>query len=253
MGYDEQSIRKSLSSSISHVNLFDEIDSTSSEARRYAVSGGSCPALFLADTQSGGRGRMGRSFFSPKGSGIYMSLLLPAAAELSDTVLMTSAAAVAVRRAILRVTSADTKIKWVNDLYLNGKKVCGILCELLTEEKKMIVGVGINLYGSEFPEDISHIAGAIYHTEADDKVRSALVCAVAEELISIHKELGDGAFMKEYKENSALLGREIRYTDNGVWMIGTAVDIDDRGRLYVRDGQGQTRILSSGEISVRFE
>ena len=253
MKYDEHKLTFLLPRDIKEVKLYGETDSTSSEARRYALSGGSSPALFIADTQSGGRGRMGRSFYSPSGAGIYMSLLLPAAETPADVILMTSAAAVAVRRAILRVTGVETGIKWVNDLYLDGRKVCGILCELLTEKNMMIVGVGINLYPSSFPNDISHIAGSVLHERSGEGIREALAAVVVEELMSIRSELSDGSFMEEYKKNSIVLGREIRYIENGISRAGVAVDIDGNGRLYVRDPQGQTRVLSSGEISVRFD
>ena len=253
MSYNEELLRKLLPKTLKNIRVRDETDSTSSEARRYALTGGTAPALFIADSQSGGRGRVGRSFYSPSGTGIYMSLLLPMADSLADTLLMTSASAVAVRRAILRITGADVGIKWVNDLYLGDKKVCGILCELLSEKKMMIVGVGINLYPSSFPEEISATAGSLLASGGDDDLRHALAAGVAEELLAISTELSDGRFMEEYKAHSTILGRELTYTENGVSRKGTAIDVDSRGRLYVLAPDGQTNILSSGEISVRLD
>lgn len=252
MVYDVNRLRLMLPHKISTLKVFDEIDSTSSEARRYSIDGGSSAALFLADRQIGGRGRVGRSFYSPSGVGIYMSLLLSAPENVSDLVLLTSAAAVAVRRAILKVTGIKTDIKWVNDLYFNGKKVCGILCEYLSEQRQMIIGVGINLYPSEFPKDIADTAGALLNTRSDDLTREALTATVAGELLSITDVLKDGGFMNEYRENSAILGKEIRYIQNGVSLSGVATHIDERGYLHVRDAEGEIHILSSGEISVRF-
>ncbi len=240
-----------LSREVADVRIYAETDSTNSEAKRYAVSGGRAPALFLADRQTAGRGRLGRSFYSPEGSGLYMSLLLPTKPELADTVLMTSAAAVAVRRAILSVTGKDTGIKWVNDLYLNGRKVCGILCELLSSERMMIVGVGINLSNGDFPEEIAHVAGSLGVSDPNGELRDTLAARCAKELLEIWETLGDGGFMDEYRKNSIVLGDEIIYTENGVSRSGLAVDIDSRGRLTVKDSDGITHLLSSGEISVR--
>lgn len=240
-----------LSREVAEVRIYEETDSTNSEAKRYAVSGGRAPALFLADRQTAGRGRLGRSFYSPEGTGLYMSLLLPAKAELTDTVLMTSAAAVAVRRAILSVTGIDTGIKWVNDLYLDGRKVCGILCELLGTEKMIIVGVGINLSDGGFPEDIAHIAGSLGITDPDGALRDTLAARCVKELTSVWETLGDGDLIDEYKKHSTILGNEVIYTENGVSRSGLAVDIDSRGRLIIEDAEGINRVLASGEISVR--
>ena len=252
MIYDENRLKSLLPKEISTVKVYDETDSTSSEARRYAVSGGASSALFLADRQSGGRGRMGRSFFSPEGCGVYLSLLLPLPESSADTVLITSAASVAVRRAILAVTGRSVGIKWVNDLYYNSRKVCGILCEAMAEHRAMIVGIGVNLYPSKLPEEISDIAGAIFETNKGNELREDLAAAIVTELLRILREIRGGEFMDEYRENSIVLGKEIRYVQNGVSHVGVATHIDKYGHLYVRDIQGDTKILSSGEISVKF-
>lgn len=254
MIYNERQLKELLPREISTLKLFDEIDSTSSAARRYAADGGGVDtALFLADSQSGGRGRMGRSFYSPSGAGIYMSLLLPVSKDASDTVLLTCAAAVAVRRAILAVTGTDTAIKWVNDLYCGERKVCGILCELLSEPRAVIIGVGVNLYPSELPSEISDVAGALLNAPSGGVTREALAAAIAKELLNVRRELSSGAFMNEYRENSAVLGKEIRYIRDGISQVGLATHINEYGHLYVLDEHGRTQILSSGEISVRFK
>ena len=253
MGYDKELLKEILPKNISVIRIFDEIDSTSSEARRYASCEKCDSALFISDTQSGGRGRMGKSFYSPAGTGIYLSLLLPAPSQAYDLISITSAAAVAVRRAILSVTGISTGIKWVNDLYLNGKKVCGILCEALSEQKAMIIGVGINLYPSPLPKEISDIAGSVLNTEKVTGLREALAASVAEEILRIIAEPNYGDIWNEYRENSIVLGQEIRYIQNGVSYNGVATDIDRFGRLSVTDAEGYRHILSSGEISVRFK
>ncbi|MBQ8850183.1 MAG: biotin--[Clostridia bacterium] len=251
MTYNKEKIKNAIPAEIAELRIYAETDSTNTEAKKYALSGGSAPSLFVADRQTAGRGRMGRSFYSPEGTGIYMSLLLPAHDSLADTLLMTSAAAVAVRRAIRAVTGRETDIKWVNDLYLGGRKVCGILCELIAREneKMIIVGVGINLSTADFPSDIADIAGSLGVSEVD--ARNALCAACATELYNVWKELPSADFIEEYKQYSMVLGKEIRYVENGKSYEGIAVDIDNRGRLYVKDKDESTHILASGEISVR--
>ena len=253
MIYDENRLRSLLPKEVASLRVFDEIDSTSSEARRYAACGGSDLALFISDRQSGGRGRMGRSFYSPSGAGVYLSILLPQVEFTPDTLLLTTAAAVAVRRAALRVTGVDTDIKWVNDLYYRERKVCGILCEMLTEPRTIIIGVGVNLYASELPSEISGIAGALLDAPSIGVTREALAAAIVKEILDIRQELTDGAFMEEYRRHSAVLGREISYIQNGVAHTGRAVDINERGHLIVRCDNGEKIALSSGEISVRIK
>ena len=196
---------------------------------------------------------MGRSFYSPSGAGVYLSLLLPLPENSSDVIFITSAASVAVRRAILDVTGIPTGIKWVNDLYYRDRKVCGILCEAMAEQGSMIIGVGVNLYPSELPKEISDIAGALLDTKADERTREDLVAAIVRELLNILHELRGGGFIDEYRESSIVLGKEIRYVQNGVSHVGVATYINELGHLYVRDAEDNTQILSSGEISVRFK
>lgn len=250
MEYNREMIKNGIPAEIAELRVYDELDSTNSEAKRYALSGGKTPALFVADRQTAGRGRMGRSFYSPEGVGIYMSLLLSVKESLDDTLLMTTAAAVAVRRAVYSVCGRDTDIKWVNDLYLDGKKVCGILCELLGNEKMMIVGVGINLSTSDLPLEIAEIAGSL--GVVGENVREVLCAECASELYRIWRELPSDTFSEEYRKHSLVLGKEISYTQNGETCFGTAADIDSKGRLHVTDRNGDTHILASGEISVRL-
>ena len=144
------------------VAFADEIDSTSAEARRWAECGGKAPALFVAERQTAGRGRLGRSFYSPSDTGIYMTLLLEIGEDFPDTAGLTSAAAVAVLRGTDRLTQGKTQIKWVNDILLDGKKICGILAEsfLVGDKTYAAIGIGVNVSTKDFPEDIRGIAGS---------------------------------------------------------------------------------------------
>lgn len=236
---------------VAALHIFEETDSTNTQARLYAANGGSSPALFIADSQTAGRGRTGKSFYSPKSTGVYASLLLPA--EPRDAVYMTTAAAVAVRRAIERVTQISADIKWVNDLYLRGKKVAGILCESLFVENRgyVIIGFGINVSTSDFPDELLGVATSLgLHGNAP--IKDTLAAACAEELIAVWKSGLTPTLLYEYKKNSAVLGKHILYTENGISREGTATDIDSEGRLLVRLDDGSELALSSGEISVRL-
>jgi len=229
---------------------YDTIDSTNSEAKRRAAEL-SLPAVLVADAQSAGRGRMGRDFFSPRGTGLYFSYLT----EVSDretAVGLTAAAAVAASRAIARTTGRECKIKWVNDLLLDGKKVAGILCECFGVDGRLfaVVGIGINLGTTDFPAELRHKAGSL---GVLTDVRRDLTVSLSEELHALVRALPDRSFMGEYRARSAVLGRRVRYVQNGVAYEGEAIAIDDGGGLLVKDGEGRERLLASGEISLAYE
>lgn len=240
------------------VRLLEETDSTNSEAKRYCLSGGSIPALFVADGQTAGRGRMGRSFFSPADTGIYLSFLIEAPEDSSDILRVTSTAAVVLHKAIADELGIDAKIKWVNDLYYKGRKISGILAEsFFVEDKRYIViGVGINLSTQDFPQELREKAGAIIE-ERDEKknsyVRAGLTFRVAVGLNDIVSLLSDGRVMDYYREHSAVLGQRVTFTENGVERCGVAESVDDLGALSVRLDDGSTYSLASGEISLKIE
>ena len=248
-GYDLQYLRNRINGEMD-LKLYGVIPSTSLEAREYAACGGDCPCVFVADGQTAGKGRVGRSFYSPEGTGVYLSLLLPD--DGSDGVLLTSVAAVAVRRAILSATGKQTRIKWVNDLYFKGKKICGILTErvFFGSRSYIIIGVGINLSTSDFPKELENKAGSLGST---DTLREELVARVANELYSVRRAADRGSMMEEYRRNSMVLGRIVTYIENGVEGQGVATDVNELGHLLIRGEDGSVRALSSGEISLKME
>lgn len=240
------------------VRLFDETDSTNSEAKRYCLSGGYIPALFIADHQTAGRGRMGRSFFSPADTGIYLSLLIEAPEDASDIVRVTSAAAVALHRAIANEMRIDAKIKWVNDLYYNGRKISGILAEsfFVNDKRYVVIGVGINLSTQDFPEELQEKAGAIIKENDEKKnsyIRAGLTVRVAFGLYDVLGTLGDRGIMDYYRKHSAVLGQRVTFTENQVERSGVAESIDDQGALSVRLDDGSLYVLASGEISLKID
>ncbi len=237
------------------VIVFDSVDSTNNEAKRMLANGFASNALIVANEQTSGRGRLGRSFYSPKNTGIYMTFLMQSDLLLSDAVTVTTAAAVAVVKAIEQVTDIVPEIKWVNDVYVNGRKVCGILTEAVSDfetgvAKSVIIGIGINITTEDFPDEIKSRASSL---GVSSPVRNALISAAANELCDIWHKLPDRtAFISCYKSHSMIIGREIDFYINNVKSTGTAADIDENGGLIVDLPDGTQTTLSSGEVTIRL-
>ena len=160
---------------------FDKIDSTNSEAKRNIISGFREKRLYIASCQTDGRGRMGRSFYSPPKTGIYLSFAFPAPEIVNDVVSLTSKSAVAVTEAIESLTDIALKIKWVNDIYLAGKKICGILSEsIVTDRNYIIIGIGINLSTNSFPDEIASSAGSL---NCDSLSETELIYKIAKNML----------------------------------------------------------------------
>lgn len=230
---------------------FDQTDSTNLRAKEKILSGATLPCLFVANSQTMGRGRQGKSFYSPKDTGLYMSLAIPYDYIDCDSVNITSLSAVAVALAIKEVCAINTGIKWVNDLYIDGKKVCGILTELVCDplDNKplaIIIGVGINLSTKDFPSDLENSATSLF---VNTDIKEKLYKKITDNILNIK----DNSFMDEYRRLSIVLGKEICYTVNGVDFNGVAIDVNDKGHLEVLNSDGTRQILSSGEISLKLK
>ena len=234
------------------IEVFDNVDSTNTEARREAEEGDSTPALIVSKAQSAGRGRMGRSFYSPADTGLYMSLLLEDCA-IADPVRLTTAVSVAVTKSIEAICGVKADIKWVNDIYLDGRKICGILCErtdFADGRKYSIIGVGLNLYTKKFPKDIENKAASLMPSVRD---RNLFAARIADEIMDICAGNSGVDIMDIYRKHSLVLDRRITFTENGIEYSGVAEMVDDFGRLYVRLWDGSEKILSSGEISLKLD
>lgn len=229
---------------------YELTDSTNRVAKDFSAKT-PLPFLVVADSQTAGRGRLGRSFYSPASSGIYMSLTVGGFDALSDAVFVTSAAAVAVTDAIIKLVDKTPQIKWVNDVYLDGKKVCGILVESVPTDAGFaaVVGIGVNMTTADFPEDISDIAGSV----KTDVPREKMIAEITANLLEICKNPDDKSFLEKYKSRSMLLGREITYKEGDTVSLATAIDIDYSGGLVIRDSSGNVRTLSSGDVTVRLK
>lgn len=254
LGIDKNGI---LSSRGIELISFSSVDSTQAAARRHVLAGGCAPALFVADTQTGGRGRLGRSFYSPADTGVYMTLLLDVTEDAqADVAHITSAVAVAVAATAEKYAKVRCQIKWVNDILINGRKVCGILAESFFANGRRYVGigVGVNLSTSFFPEDISALACSLCPSgSAPD--RGELTLALNAGIYDIYQKVrsGDTSYMSEYKSRSAVLGRQVTFIRNGASYDGLAVDIDENGGLVIAVDGNETVTLTGGEISLRIK
>lgn len=235
-----------------------EVDSTNERAKALALEGASAGTTVIADAQSSGKGRMGRKFESPPGAGIYMSMILRPRFDMRNGVLITTAAAVAVCRAIKAVTDIKPGIKWVNDIYVEKRKVAGILTEGITDLESgtiesVVVGIGLNFKAvpGAYPKELLDKIGMLFDGISPNITRNEMAAAIINELWNISENLEERSFISEYKELSILLGRDVFYIENGEKHPSKVVDIDDNGALIV-EHEGVSRRLSSGEISIRW-
>lgn len=227
------------------ITALDEVDSTNSYAKRESLP---CGSLVCTAMQSGGRGRLGKSFASPAG-GVYMTVVF-SPVQVTSPMLLTVVAAAACARYLSQICAEEIGIKWVNDIFADGKKAVGILCEALCGADgvvdRLICGIGINVNSppEAFPEEIRGIVGAV-HTE---KSREEIIAGVYAEILHM-LSLPPETVLAEYKKRLFVLGREISYTKNGEKRAGVAFDINSEANLLVRT-DGGADVLSAGEITL---
>jgi biotin--[acetyl-coA-carboxylase] ligase len=209
--------------------------------------------VYLTDCQSGGRGRQGHSFYSPKGMGIYFSILTRPKESSGNALTITTHAAVAVVRAVKELYNISLSIKWVNDLFLNGKKVCGILAEgkFCPALEYCIMGIGINLFTPEggYPAEISEIAGSLFGEYQEERFfdfdRNRLMATILYHYFCICDEK---EVLPEYRENNLVLGRRVLFSENGIEKEGVVTAITKHGELFLSLDSGASQILLSGEV-----
>lgn len=239
-------------SNVSWLLSAEELTSTNTIAKELASKGVPEGSLVIAGRQTGGRGRLGRDFASPAG-GIYMTLVMRPDGALEQCTMLTMAAAVGVCRAVEKHLGIAPGIKWVNDLYHNGKKICGILAEGAAAGEKLkyaVVGVGLNYQSPEFTGELAHKAGSLYPDSQPPLPLSAMAGAVAAEVYEACRNFQSEEVYQEYKARSLLLGRMVTLPDK---RQAKAQDITRDGRLLVEFESGETIALNSGEISVAGE
>lgn len=261
-----QSISKYLNPELSElrIEVYKTIDSTNNRIKEYAAQGRPEGMIVIAETQTAGRGRMGRSFYSPPASGVYISFLFRPKFTAQESLFLTTAAAVAAAESIEAVSGSRAGIKWVNDVFCHDKKVCGILTEASMNVETglleyAVTGIGFNVREPEggFPEEIRDIAGPIFLNQnehgmatSDGEARSRIAAEMINRFWNYYKHLTERSFMEEYKRRSFLLGQQVRTLSEPV-ITGQAVDIDDQGHLILECEDGRRVELSSGEVSVR--
>lgn len=227
------------------VKILEQSVSTQIDAK----SDGQADTLYMSEKQTGIYGRFGREYFASPDGGIYMTLLLRPTGSLESLPNYTLLAAAAVVSAIENLTGKKTEIKWVNDIYLDGKKIVGILAEAQVQADKSLqiaLGIGINFYIQKFPEELAHKAGSLF-TAPPSVTRSELVAEIWSEFY----RLSNRDFFSFYKSRSLVLGKKVEFEENKTLYKGKAMDLTPDGKLIVQLENGQCKILSSGEISLK--
>lgn len=241
------------------ISVLPKVSSSNALVRDKANDGAAEWSMLLANEQTAGRGRIGRSFFSPKDTGVYMSLLLrPKDYSAEQSVRITTMAAVAVCEAIEEISGERASIKWVNDIFVREKKVCGILTEgafglesgLL---EYAVLGIGVNIYEPEngFPEELKSIAGSVFRTHRSD-AKNRFVSQFLNRFYGYYTASCQTDYVEQYRSRSFVIGRQVRLLSANESKSAVVLGIDDRCRLKVKYEDGTEHCYSSGEISVRI-
>ncbi len=256
-----QGIRKYLKSDYAdiEVTVLPTVHSTNKWIREKADQGLSEGYTIISNEQTSGRGRYGREFFSPPDTGIYMSILLrPSNYSAQQAVRLTTMAAVAVCEAIEEISDETAQIKWVNDIYVKGKKICGILTEAsFGLESGMleyaVVGIGINLYTPQkgFPKELSSIAGALFDHPKDD-AKNHLAAALLNHFMKYYRAQSPTDYVEKYRNRNLAIGKQITFISGNKTRNAYVCGIDDECRLIVRYENGKLDHLAYGEIKIRL-
>lgn len=250
----EGAIKKNLKKSFDFY-ILDEVDSTNNYAKELAI-GGKDELIVISEMQNSGKGRLGRNFYSPKGNGLYMSLLCRPKINVEFAPLITSYTAVAVAQAIDKLSGRETQIKWVNDIFMNGKKICGILTEAGFDFEGgsidyAIIGIGINVLGREFPDDIKNIATSIELESGLRLSRNELASEILNNLANMEKEIQEKIYLDLYRKKSNIIGKTVNVFYGLENYTAEVIDIDNNAALVVKTDEGIKR-LNSGEVSIKL-
>lgn len=246
----EQGIRSYIDDSMKdwEIIVLQTVDSTNTYAKSILGKLSGKSAIIIALCQTAGKGRHGHSFYSPKDTGIYMSVVIRP--DISPSTLITAAAAVAVCLTCEELTESRPQIKWVNDVFLGNKKICGILTEGIIDFETQnldnaIVGIGVNLSTSDFPDGVDSVACSVFPKNATKNMFIAKIVSNLQRLVSTGKE----EIISEYRRRLMVLGKSVSYTMNGETHTGIAKGINEIGNLIVETDFG-TDVLTAGEISL---
>jgi BirA family biotin operon repressor/biotin-[acetyl-CoA-carboxylase] ligase len=246
-------IRDNISDFYSKIDYFETIGSTNNYLK--INSDFKEGHLVISNSQSSGRGRSTKTFYSPINNGIYMSLLLKPKESILSITKLTTLTAVAINNAIKKHYPIDSKIKWVNDILIDNKKICGILIEAslemnTTNLEYLVVGIGINVHQQKFSEDLENIATTIENNCDKYQKREELIITILNNFEEIYHDLDNSKYMNQYISDSAVINKEVTYTINNKNYNGLVTGIDNNGYLII-DNNGETITLSSGEIKIR--
>ncbi len=251
-------VQKEMRYKLEHFEVLKKCESTNAYVKALAEAGAPSPSAVATLHQTGGRGRRGRKFFSPEDTGLYISFLLRPNIAAEKSLEITTAAAVAVADTLSEFTDKKINIKWVNDVFADGKKVCGILTEASSdlETGKLtyaVLGIGINLFMPEqgFPESIAETAGSVFDTPYDCELKVKLCAKLADRICELPYRIGRGAFIDRYRRYSFVAGRNVNLISPTSTRQATVIDISDDYSLLVRFADGKVEKINSGEISLR--
>lgn len=251
-----ESIRRYLKTDLPQIAVYKTLPSTNDLARRLAATGAPEGTAVVARSQTGGRGRKGRSFFSPPDSGVYISLVLRPALPAEKTLYITTAAAAAVALAVEEVAGCPAAIKWINDIYVRGKKVCGILTEGVFAAETgaldyAVLGIGINVTEPPggFPAPLREKAGAVFDAAPGD-ASPRLAAAVIDRFFGYYADLAQKPFLADYRRRMFLTGQKVTVVSGDTAYPAVAGTVDDELALTVTDESGRTHRLQSGEVTI---
>lgn len=241
-----------------NIHIFKTLESTNKTAKEMAVAGAEHGTVVISDSQEMGRGRYSRYFFSLSGCGLYMSIILrPEKIHFKNPTSVTAFTAVSVCEAIEKVSDRTPKIKWVNDVFIDGKKVCGILTEAVADFESgalewIVLGIGINvcIKKVDFPLELQDIATSIFPDNSMHGIRNKLSAEILNRILGVETFPGEEAVFKKYKARLMMLGKEITVFHNQTEFKATAIDIDNEGHLVVKKDNGEIFTLYSGEIRI---
>ena len=238
------------------IETVDEIGSTNDELKKRALQGEREVTLLIAESQTKGKGSKGRSFFSPESTGCYMSFLLRPGYTAEECTLLTTMAAAATAESIEKVSGEKAQIKWVNDIYIERRKVAGILTESsITKGGNAldfaVVGIGINIAQPEngFPDEIRNIATAL--SASADKIKNHLIGEVINRFLYYYQNLTEKEYLSEYRKRLFFIGEDITVIEGDKTYTAKAIDIDDMCHLFIETETGEKKTLFGGEISIR--
>lgn len=241
------------------ISVYDVLPSTNTFSKEIASKTPIEGKVIVANNQTQGRGRYDRRFFSPDNSGVYFSITLRPTFATENITFLPPLAALAVCKAVEKLSNSEPRIKWVNDVYIGERKICGILSEasFSMENNKLdyvILGIGINIYRpkDDFPEDIKDIAGCIFDKSETD-IRNKLIAEVLNFLYDSYKNFDAQEIAREYKNYSFLIGREVYVMENGKNdRTAKVLDINEKNELVVQYNDDTIKALNSGEVSIKI-